>query len=148
MPLNEEKHKTKIAAGRELLDLSTGVVEKRILCSPLAGTEFSGGWLTGPLLNFHILGGLLLAPALLLSFFFRRIAAAIAIAASLLCLPLYFYFVAPGAFRWVFRRAEFSVPVEASFNWNTWMVAEIVTLAVTACVGLSQFFGRNLESTR
>jgi hypothetical protein len=30
--------------------------------APLAGTEFSGGWLTGPLLNFHILGGLLLAP--------------------------------------------------------------------------------------
>ena len=83
------------------------------------GTEFIGGWLTGPLLNLYDVGTFLFVPALLLAFFFRRIAAAFALTASLLCLPLYLYFVAPGPFRSVFR-GEYSVPLQASFVWNSW----------------------------
>ena len=64
--------------------------------SDLEGTEFSGGWLTGPLLDMKDVGTLLFVLALLLTFVYRRIAAATTLVASLLCLPLYLYFTTPG----------------------------------------------------
>ena len=100
----------------------------------LDGTEFSGGWLTGPLLTLYNSGTLLYGTALLLTFIFRRISAAITIVASLLCLLLYAYFVAPGHFRWVFRRAEFEVPSRANFVWNDWAIVGILALAIAAYV--------------
>ena len=66
--------------------------------SDLEGTEFSGGWLTGPLLDMEETGSLLFVLALLLTFFYRRIAAATTLIACLLCLPLYLYFTAPGPY--------------------------------------------------
>src|SRR6266404_826947 len=42
--------------------------------SDLEGTEFSGGWLTGPLLDMKDVGTLLFVLALLLTFVYRRIA--------------------------------------------------------------------------
>ena len=66
------------------------------------GTEFSGGRLTGPILNALDIGSLLFVLALVLTFVRPRIAAVLAIVASLLCLPLYLYFTAPGPFRRVF----------------------------------------------
>jgi hypothetical protein len=107
--------------------------------APLTGTEFSGGWLTGPLLNGYIIGGLLFAPALLLAFFFRRIAAVIAIVASLLCLPLYLYFTAPGPFRRVFRSAEFEAPLRASFIGNKWAIIGILVLVIAMYMHLRGF---------
>jgi hypothetical protein len=103
--------------------------------SDLEGTEFSGGWLTGPLLDMEDAGFLLFVLALPLTFFYRRIAAAATLIACLLCLPLYLYFTAPGPFRWVFR-GEYSVPLEASFVWNTWAIIGIVALAIAAYVGV------------
>src|SRR4051812_29327377 len=78
----------------------------------LEGTEFSGGRLTGLLLNMKAIGALLFVLACAIVFFHRRIAAGIAILACLLCLPLYLYFAAPGSFRWLFR-GEYSVPLRA-----------------------------------
>ena len=69
--------------------------------SDLWGTEFSGGWVTGRLLDLKLVGDLLLLLALPLTFVYRRIAAAIILLASPLCLPLYLYSTAPGPFRWV-----------------------------------------------
>ena len=45
--------------------------------SSLLGTEFSGGWITGPLLEMKEVGSLLFVLALLLTFFYRRVAAAV-----------------------------------------------------------------------
>jgi len=56
-----------------------------------AASEFSGGWLTGPLLKMAELGSLFFAVALLLTFFFRRTASTIALAAALVCFPFYLY---------------------------------------------------------
>lgn len=81
----------------------------------LAGTEFSGGRVTGPLLDLYDIGLLLFVLALLLTFFLRRVAAATCIAASLLCLPLYLYFVAPGPFPRVLG-GTYSVPSEIRFR--------------------------------
>ncbi len=102
----------------------------------LEGTEFSGGWLTGPLLDMKFLGSLLFALALLLSFFYQRIAAAIALIACLFCLPLFFYFSAPGPVRSVFRRADSSVPLGASFVWDNWAIMGIIVLTITAYLGV------------
>jgi len=68
----------------------------------LDGTEFSGGWLTGPLLSMTDVGIVLFLLALIVAFVSPRVAAAIALAASLLCLPLYLYFIAPIPFSQVF----------------------------------------------
>ena len=43
----------------------------------LAGTEFSGGWLTGPLLSMTDIGTALLLLALIVAFMYPRIAGAI-----------------------------------------------------------------------
>ena len=102
----------------------------------LEGSEFSGGWLTGPLLNMEDVGSLLFILALLLTFFYRRIAAATTLIACLLCFPLYLYFTAPGLFRWIFSRAEWSVPLHASFVWNKRSILGIVVMAIAAFVSV------------
>jgi hypothetical protein len=91
--------------------------------SGLAGAEFSEGRVTGPLLHMNDVGTLLFVAGLVLTFFYRRIAAAVVLAAALLCLPLYLYFTAPVPFRWVFR-GEYSVPAPASFVWTKEGIAE------------------------
>ncbi|HEY4762097.1 MAG TPA: hypothetical protein VIH75_00385 [Candidatus Sulfotelmatobacter sp.] len=68
----------------------------------LEGTEFSGGWLTGPLLWMAEIGIGLFLLALVVAFIHRRVAAAIGFAASLFCLPLYLYFTAPVPFNQIF----------------------------------------------
>lgn len=97
--------------------------------------EFSGGRVTGRLLDSHDVGGSLFVVALFLTFPYRRIAAATAIFASFLCAPLYLYFLAPGPFRWVFR-GEYSVPLGANFVWNSWAVESMFALAFATCVSL------------
>jgi hypothetical protein len=100
--------------------------------SSLVGTEFSRGWLTGPLLDMKDVGSLLFLLALLLTFFYRRIAAGTTLTACLLCLPLYLYFAAPGLFRRVFSRGEWSGPLRTGSVWDNWTVTGIVVLAITA----------------
>jgi hypothetical protein len=59
-------------------------------------SEFSGGRLTGPLFKMADLGSVLFLLALLLTFFLRRTAATIALAATLLCFPFYLYVLMQG----------------------------------------------------
>jgi hypothetical protein len=98
-------------------------------------SEFSGGWLTGTIFSMFDDGSLAFILAWLLTFFFRRIAAAIALMASLLCLPLYLYITAPGPFRSVFR-GEYSVPLQTNFVWDRWAAFGILTLVVATCVSI------------
>ena len=100
--------------------------------SSLDGTEFSGGWITGPMLNMKEVGSVLFFFALLLTFFYRRIAAAVSLIACLLGLPLYVYFIAPCAFRPFFYGAEWSPPLRTTFVWDSWTITRIIVLAVTA----------------
>jgi len=78
-------------------------------------------------------GTLLFLGALVLTLFYLRIAAAIALAACLSCLPLYLYFAAPGPFRGVFR-GEYSVPAPSNFVWNGWTMAGILSIFAAAYV--------------
>lgn len=74
------------------------------ITSGLEGTEFSGGWLTGPLLSMQDIGAALFIVAVVLTFVFPRVAAAIGLASSVLCLPLYLFFIAPVPFAQIFAR--------------------------------------------
>jgi hypothetical protein len=101
--------------------------------SSLEGTEFSGGGITGVLLDMKDAGWLLFIIALLLTFFYRRIAAVITLIACALSLPLYLHFTIPGLSRKILR-GEWSVPLRASFVWDKWTIAGIVVLVITAAV--------------
>jgi di/tricarboxylate transporter len=57
----------------------------RIHLNDYGTSEFSGGWLTGPLLEMADLSSLLFLVALVLTFFLRKTAATIALAGVLLC---------------------------------------------------------------
>jgi len=106
--------------------------------SELEGTEFSGGWLTGPLLDLKDIGFALFVLSLVLTFFFQKIGAAITTLASLLCLPLYLYFMLPGLFGRVFGGVE-KVHLRADFVWNRGTIFGILILVVAVGVGLRGF---------
>lgn len=66
---------------------------------------------------------------------FPRIAAAIGLASSLLCLPLYLFFIAPVPFAQVLARGhEFKVQPVPGFHWRTWPVTGLLALAVTVYI--------------
>jgi hypothetical protein len=101
-------------------------------------SEFSGGRLTGPLFKMADLGALLFLMAVLLTFFLRRVASTIALAATLLCFPFYLYILMPGPYRWIFK-GEYSVPLQRPFHWDTWAVAGILCLLFAAILSLRSY---------
>lgn len=101
-------------------------------------SEFSGGTLTGPLFKMADIGGVLFLVALLLAFFFRRIAAGIALAATLLCVPFYLYILMPGPSRWIFK-GEYSVPLQRPFYWNNWAMVGVLSLLFAAILSLRSY---------
>ena len=107
------------------------------------GTEFSGGRLTGPLLSIHDIGTLLFVVAIVLTFVFPRVAAAIGLAASVLCLPLYLFFIAPVPFAKVFARGhEFKVQPTPGLHWETWPVVALFASAIAMYVCIRRFASR------
>ena len=108
----------------------------------LEGTEFSAGRLGGPLTAIEDAGAYLLVLALVLTFLYRRIAAVVTVVASVLCLPFYLYFTAPGPFRRVFK-GQYKLLVSADFVWDTWAVGGIVSVAIALYVCLVALLVRN-----
>ena len=72
-------------------------------------------------------GWFLLLLALLLTFVFRRGAAWLLLAASLLCWPLYLYLTFPGLARRV-TCGEYSTQLAARFIWDRWVIAGMLAL--------------------
>jgi hypothetical protein len=66
-------------------------------------SEFSGGWLTGKLLTMADIGTLLFLSALVFTIFLPRFGAVVALAAIMLCLPLYLFFIMPGPYQRLFK---------------------------------------------
>ena len=119
-----------------------------------AASEFGGGLLTAPLTTMAEISSLLFVMALLLTFFRPRFAAAVALAATLLCLPLYLYILMPGLYRWIFK-GEYSVPLTRTFHWDNWAVAGIFSLLFIAILsfrsysmGATPFPGLSASGTR
>jgi hypothetical protein len=108
--------------------------------SRLDGTEFSVGWLTGPLLSMANIGILLFIVALVVTFLFPRVAAATGIVASLLCVPLCCFFIAPVPFAQAFARGhEFKVEAQPGFHWHTWPVVTLFAAALVCYLGVRRF---------
>ena len=106
--------------------------------SPVDGSEFVGGRVTGTVFDLGDDGLLLFGLSLLLLFWFPRFSAAIAIIASLLASPLLLDFVAPGPFRRVFK-GNWSVHLNSSFVWNTWAVFGITAVLAALIVSARSF---------
>jgi hypothetical protein len=103
----------------------------------LVGTEFSGGWLTGPLLSIAEVGMVLFLLAFGVAFVHQRVASAIGLASSLLCLPLYLYLIAPVPFTKLFGLGhEFKVQPTGGFHWDRWAIMGVIALAATIYVCL------------
>ncbi len=101
-------------------------------------SEFSGGWLTGPLFRMADLGSVLFLVAFVLTFFLRRTAAAITLGAALLCAPFYLCILMPGPYQWIFK-GESSVPDSQPFYWNNWAVVGVLSLLLAAILSLRSF---------
>ena len=115
------------------------------ITSGLDGTEFGGGWFTGPLLSMADLGIVLFILAAVLTFLFPRVGAAIVLASSLLCLPLYCFFIAPAPFAQLFVRGhEFKVQPVPGFQWHSWPAINLlaVVIAVYVCIRRLAFNAR------
>jgi hypothetical protein len=104
-------------------------------------SEFIGGWLTGRIFSMADDGGILFLFALVLIIFLPRIASVAALLASLLCLPLYLYVVAPGPFRRVFR-GQYAGMIQHSFFWNWWAVTGIATVIFAVFVSVHSLRSR------
>jgi hypothetical protein len=114
----------------------------------LDGTEFSGGWLTGPLLSMADIGMLLFLLALVVAFLFPRVATAIGLASSLLCLPLDLYLIAPVPFNQIFGfRHEFKVRPGTVFPLDKWAITGVLTLAVTTYICIRGMRGASRKQT-
>jgi hypothetical protein len=105
----------------------------------LAGSEFSGGVVTGRLLGLHFAAVVLFLASSGFGFRDRRLATAFACFGCLLALPLYLYFVAPGPICAVFQ-GTYGVPLLRAFEWDVWAFGAIVIVvgATTASVVASK----------
>jgi hypothetical protein len=108
----------------------------------LDGSEFSGGRLTGPILNLADYGGYLFLLSAVLAFFLLRVSSIMALTAALLCMPLYLYFIAPGVFRKLFP-GEYSIPITSVFTWSFPALAGVGSLAVAGFVSVYFFKKRS-----
>jgi hypothetical protein len=123
--------------GQALVGLCCAIVALRFNLD-LDGTEFMGGRITGPLLDMQTMGFVLFFLALPLTFLVRRIAAAMLLLASLLSVPLYIYFIAPGPFRYVFP-GNYKGGLQANFVWDWWSaigMLAMVLVIVASVAGL------------
>jgi len=76
-----------------------------------------------------------------MTFWYPRLAAALGIAASLLALPIHFYFIATVPFSEVFAPGhEFRLQPSAGFHWEKWTVIGVLALAAAffLCVAVSR----------
>jgi len=108
-------------------------------------SEFSGGRLTGKLFTMAGVGCLLFLVALLSTILFPRVAAAIALMATLLCLPFYLYILMPGPYRRIFK-GEYSVPLQRPFVWDNWAVVGVLSLLIAASLSLHNLWKERAHS--
>jgi hypothetical protein len=98
-------------------------------------SEFSGGRITGKLFTMAEIGSLLFLVALLLTIFYPRVAAAMALTATLLGSPFCLYALMPGLYRQIFK-GEYSAPLQRPLGWNNWAAVGVLSLVIAAFLSL------------
>jgi hypothetical protein len=96
----------------------------------LAPSEFAGGSVTGKLVNLQEISSYMFPAALIASWWFRRVAALLALIACALAIPLYAYFISPGLFR-VLLPGPYSIQLGRGVFWDPWAFAGLLTVALT-----------------
>jgi hypothetical protein len=77
------------------------------------------------------IGTVLFVLAFIVTFMYPRIAVAIGLASSLLCLPLYLHFMTPVPFNQVFGFGhQFKVRPSGGLHYNQWATGGVLTLAI------------------
>jgi hypothetical protein len=104
-------------------------------CGIAGPTEFSGGYITGPVFRMADWGWVLFFLGLPVAIKFHRIASVIFLAASLLCLPMFSFIVLPGYFDKVFH-AQSSIPLQSKVNWDMMSILTVLSLAITFYLSL------------
>jgi len=127
VPVTDSRRVTWLQAATCLLCAIAGV----LFTFPIGPTEFSGGWLTGPLLRIHEVSGWLFLVSAVLALFRPRPAAVAGLVAVVLALPLYLYFVTPGFFRLLFP-GEHKVLATSFFATNPSAIGAVAMLIVAA----------------
>jgi hypothetical protein len=107
----------------------------------LGPSEFSGGYVSGPLFWIANVACFLFLLGLVLTFVFRRAAAALLITATLFCWPLYLYLMFPGVARKI-TGGEYSTPLLANVIWDRWLIAGMLCL-----LGMAYVCGHDLSAT-
>ena len=115
------------------------IISAKDRCRSIAWKEVqpfaSGGRLTGKLFAMADVGCLLFLIAPLSTILFPRVAPAIALTATLLCLPFYLYILMPGPYRRIFK-GEYSVPLQRPFVWDNWAIVGVLSLVIAASLSL------------
>ena len=120
----------KIAASCELSSLCNSDVDLR---RAVRRDRVRGGSATGPIFELFTGGILLFVLSLPIVFASRQICGAVTVLASMFCLPLYLYVLAPGPFRWIFR-GEYKTLLQTNFVWERWSTIGILALAAAAAL--------------
>jgi hypothetical protein len=95
------------------------------------GTEFSGGRITGPILTMCEWSIFAFLAAIVATFLWPRIAAAIGLLGAALNVPFLCYTIAPGPFRTVFH-GEYSVPLKSNFEVHATSFQAAVAVLIVA----------------
>jgi hypothetical protein len=116
------------------------------------GTEFSGGWLTGRLLDGAYISVIAYVIALLTLLWLPRLSALLSLIASVCCLPLLLYFFAPGFFRKMtklaFPNSEWSSPLSQSVVWRPSTILPLVATLAMLAIALLLFRFERMESQK
>lgn len=99
----------------------------------LIGTEFSGGRVTGPMLDGSLIAALAFVLAVITTFISRRIASMLALLAIAISLPLYLFRVFPRIFVQVVG-GEWANPPTEVFVWHPWPVTGLLASTLVASV--------------
>jgi len=101
-------------------------------------SEFSGGWLTGPLLGMAELGSLFFCGSVASDYFPSTNCLHYRPCGRATLFSFYLYILMPGLYRRIFK-GEYSVPLYRPFHWDTWAAVGVLSLLFVAVLSVRSY---------